>query len=443
MSLSAPSIAEHLIEGRPIPQVTIEEFHAKVKNLTLTAACGREYVRVTKLQEWLRDRCPSGSNSRMLDLLYAGPWSTNPQQLRSPVHHHVLESEGLILLSILIELEQTQYLEQFWQHDICGSKIPASLDDLYKKLESANIPDSKRLADRFYERQWKFCPVVFHYSDVKQYNPRQILPIVRKKLILDNNGKGKGGTAELAQIEVLEEFVGKRLREQVPDSCYELDNGLGVVRNPRKRSEHSYAIHSGTNSSQAYQFALKTFKAENSSHYQREKRAFDSIQDLDGIVKCLNKFKHDEIKPGTQHDSNKPLESPITTYNLLLEYGDRDLETFFAQTHPPFLEPEIVSFWKEIFKVVKAVRSIHNYKNPDNRFRYKGYNCTNSRHPVNNCRWHADIKPDNILLVENKCKLADFGFARFVPETEQARAYLAGATWTYSKQSSSACRHGN
>lgn len=49
-------------------------------------------------------------------------------------------------------------------------------------------------------------------------------------------------------------------------------------------------------------------------------------------------------------------------------------------------------------------------------------------------RFHADIKPENILLVEGKCKLADFGFTKFVQETDtEERAFLAGATWKYSK----------
>lgn len=51
-------------------------------------------------------------------------------------------------------------------------------------------------------------------------------------------------------------------------------------------------------------------------------------------------------------------------------------------------------------------------------------------------RWHADIKPDNILIVQGKFKLADPGFATFVKkkntETEPKKV-VAGGTETYSK----------
>ena len=52
-------------------------------------------------------------------------------------------------------------------------------------------------------------------------------------------------------------------------------------------------------------------------------------------------------------------------------------------------------------------------------------------------RWHADIKPDNILLVNGKFKLADPGFAKFVnasakgKEEEHLKEKIYGGTWTY------------
>jgi serine/threonine protein kinase len=50
-------------------------------------------------------------------------------------------------------------------------------------------------------------------------------------------------------------------------------------------------------------------------------------------------------------------------------------------------------------------------------------------------RWHADIKPDNILVVQGKFKLADPGFVKFVKKTnEEPREQVMGGTETYGMQ---------
>ena len=48
-------------------------------------------------------------------------------------------------------------------------------------------------------------------------------------------------------------------------------------------------------------------------------------------------------------------------------------------------------------------------------------------------RWHADVKPANILFINGKFKLADPGFVKFVQNNiEDPTAVLEGCTWTYS-----------
>ena len=54
---------------------------------------------------------------------------------------------------------------------------------------------------------------------------------------------------------------------------------------------------------------------------------------------------------------------------------------------------------------------------------------------TNKVRWHADLKPDNILRVHGEFKLADFGFAKFkkrCPE-KAPMEYIEGGTETYGK----------
>ena len=49
------------------------------------------------------------------------------------------------------------------------------------------------------------------------------------------------------------------------------------------------------------------------------------------------------------------------TTNILLEWGETDLEDFFAERQPPVLGSEVRIFWKELFGVAEALRSVHNF----------------------------------------------------------------------------------
>lgn len=89
------------------------------------------------------------------------------------------------------------------------------------------------------------------------------------------------------------------------------------------------------------------------------------------------------------------------TYNLLLEYANYDLETYFADTLPPTNAKDVI--WKQLYGVVDALRTIHHPSPPT----------TNDQSLVG---FHFDLKPANILVCEDgpSWKIADFGFSKFV-----------------------------
>lgn len=73
------------------------------------------------------------------------------------------------------------------------------------------------------------------------------------------------------------------------------------------------------------------------------------------MVKCLATFSWYE--PDGQ--------SLVNTKNILFEYGELDLDEYFVMNHPPFLLPEIQSFWGTLLPVLEAIETIHNLKSRD------------------------------------------------------------------------------
>ena len=71
------------------------------------------------------------------------------------------------------------------------------------------------------------------------------------------------------------------------------------------------------------------------------------------MIRYLGDYSHQEIR----HVSEEITE---TTHNILLEYGELDLDEYFIERLPPVLQTEIETFWKALFEVADAVEAIHN-----------------------------------------------------------------------------------
>ena len=185
----------------------LDEFHDQIRRCTLTAYCGREFIRVTELKRWLRSDSPTPGKTWLGLLL-----PRDPSQLEPLVSERMLNSHNaLISFSILLNLNCTNHLETFLGVDVVDSKLPIDLSVLRSRLIDAQIPEPELFAQAFAKEQWKFCPATFELEGTDNHIQNRILPITNCESIND-----KGGTAGLWQIEVPEDFVGESLRAEVP-----------------------------------------------------------------------------------------------------------------------------------------------------------------------------------------------------------------------------------
>jgi hypothetical protein len=103
---------------------------------------------------------------------------------------------------------------------------------------------------------------------------------------------------------------------------------------------------------QRYILALKTFDEGKRSFFENEIKAFLALDRHPGLIRYLGDYSHRDYL------------SDRDTYNILLEFGERDLdEFFFDPSHlPPVLPNEIRKFWADIFEIAPAVRDIHSFR---------------------------------------------------------------------------------
>lgn len=157
---------------------------------------------------------------------------------------------------------------------------------------------------------------------------------------------------------------------------------------------------------------MKVFKDGHKHIFEDETKAYQVLSrssgENNGMLSYLGRFS--SIVDGKDQ------------HNILLEYANNDLEGHFRHS-PPFLPDAILRFWKELAPVVFALSQLHEFE------------IENSIKPAQKYEgWHADIKPDNILRVDDEFKLADPGFAKFqkkqhTPHMNQM--HFSGGTATF------------
>ena len=195
---------------------SIREFKAKVQSYTKPAVCGRSYVLVSKLIQWLRSPVNAGTETTQISRLLFAAFRDRRFLPIAPETCSIGDRSCLLVFSVLLEIGFGHLVHAFQRLDIIDKHLPTSLLTLREKLyDRKDIPDGDKLATVFDQAQWRFCPAKFELHVGEDFVEHRILPICKKDKI--NN---KGGTAKLWQIEVQEEFIGPKLKDAVSNSRF-------------------------------------------------------------------------------------------------------------------------------------------------------------------------------------------------------------------------------
>jgi hypothetical protein len=216
----------------------LHEYLAKLEGFTLKGACGRPYVLVSKLTQWLKSVEGSGYNMTPANRLLTAAYQRRHEYEPIPISYEGLTGGDdccLLVFCILLLLDHGDLVARCFQREGKVDKsLPIDLLTLRTVLRkhSKDVGMSEEEADKlavdFNREQWRFCPAKFELEMGRNFGKDRVLPFVIKEPI-----NFKGGTASIWQIEVLEEFVGLKLREAVRSSRYNSQkDSFGHVSHP-------------------------------------------------------------------------------------------------------------------------------------------------------------------------------------------------------------------
>ncbi|KAK1579742.1 uncharacterized protein LY79DRAFT_334052 [Colletotrichum navitas] len=137
---------------------------------------------------------------------------------------------------------------------------------------------------------------------------------------------------------------------------------------------------------------------------------FINLANRDGLIQYIGWFESYEL----DNDRGRELYS-----NIVLELADFDFYEAIRTISPPISAKEILAFWKTMAEISGTLASIHTVTIGSHQY----------------LTWHGDIKPENILRVNDRFKLADPGEAsmrlKSTGTTGDQRTRATGGTRTY------------
>ncbi|KXH27073.1 hypothetical protein CSAL01_09084 [Colletotrichum salicis] len=364
------------------------EFKAIRAEESRVSKCGGEFIIVENVTRRLENRSQTCHRrfKNDLDRLCQTHWLRHNSMQPPTMQLEALKGYRCIFY-ILIEIGAPSKIDVFRENGLSDNKLPIDMATLKTKIRAR---DFETYFDIFFKAQLAWCPVQFELGMREKYFDR-IMPVLEKTEIKPHrDGRGpRKNTASLYSIEVPEEMVGPTLQRKMASARF------------KRQGDPSQGYR--------YRFALKQFEFEKYSHFRNEANMFEHLRDKDGMVQYLGWYQ------GLETDGEGKRRE---YHNIVLELGDSDLYTAIRKLEPPVSPKEILSFWQAMFGISEALASIYKLQ-----FGGVVYNT-----------WHADIKPENILRVDNRFKLADPGEAYIQLSNADNRRQVArvtGGTRTY------------
>lgn len=154
--------------------------------------------------------------ARLLRAVYANDHRQMFQEMSSN-RISVGDNRCLLVFSMLLELGHGDLIDIFQKVGIVDKSLASSdyhYGQLRHEFERYHIPNIGKIIDGVEKNKWSFCPApIWPYAQKIFGGGRWVLPFCKRERINE-----KGGTANLWQVLVREEFVPPNLRATISGS---------------------------------------------------------------------------------------------------------------------------------------------------------------------------------------------------------------------------------
>ena len=187
---------------------TLDEFHDKLKDCTQLAVCGRPFVRVAKLQDWLRSNATLQTKHITRQVIAA--YRNHAGPLPVPDDDFDAGDRCCLLIFCILHMNGHGDLTHLFSEENKNDRsLPMPFDEAKSVFQTVPHNDAAKLATEFIRDQYRFYPARFAFRQNKtKWSRETVIPICDKKPISE-----KGGTAKLWHIEIPEEFIEENLRK--------------------------------------------------------------------------------------------------------------------------------------------------------------------------------------------------------------------------------------